>query len=121
MTPDQAMRRIDALLSHVWMVRAFLKHSDEAAEDDELREIHRALYDFQLAVGEAWKNQDAAAYLKMAQKKLARLKAASDEFSRIQPEVSAHTNFVMAAQSLRVATDEIREILVGQRTTNLDD
>ena len=27
------MKQIDALLSHVWMVRAFLKHCEEAEED----------------------------------------------------------------------------------------
>ena len=51
MNADQAMSRIDALLSHVWMVRTFLKHSEEAEEDDELRDVHRMLYDAMLALG----------------------------------------------------------------------
>ena len=36
MTPEDVMCRVDALLSHVWMVRTFLKHSEEAEEDEEL-------------------------------------------------------------------------------------
>ena len=31
------MLQIDTILSHVWMVRTFLKHSDEAEDDEELR------------------------------------------------------------------------------------
>ena len=38
MTNESQMHQIDRLLSHVWMVRTFLKHSEEAEEDDELRE-----------------------------------------------------------------------------------
>ena len=33
------------------MVRAFVKHSDEATEDDELASVHRDLYDYMLALG----------------------------------------------------------------------
>ena len=45
------VKKIDELLSHVWMVRTFLKHSEEAEEDDELLEVHRTLYDYMLALG----------------------------------------------------------------------
>ena len=34
MTPHEAMHRLDALLSHVWMVRTFIKHSEEVEEDE---------------------------------------------------------------------------------------
>jgi tRNA U34 5-carboxymethylaminomethyl modifying GTPase MnmE/TrmE len=110
-TADEAMRRIETQLSHVWMVRAFLKHSDEAEDDAELQEIHRMLYDYQLAVGGAWKEQNAEAYLKAARKKLAKLRQASEEFTRIQPQVSTHTNFQMAATSLAAAVEEVAAIL----------
>ena len=111
MTPDETMRRIDTLLSHVWMVRAFLKHSDEAAEDDEVAEVHRELYDYMLALGGPLKAGDAAEYLKLANKKYAKLRRATELFVRIQPEVSAHTNFQMAAQSLTAAVKEIGDLL----------
>jgi hypothetical protein len=109
--PDDAMRRIEAQLAHVWMVRAFLKHSDEAQDDEELAEVHRALYDFQLAVGGPCREGNAAEYLKLAGKKFARLRAAAETFERIQPEVSTHTNFQMAVASLNAAVAEIGAIL----------
>ena len=111
MTPDETMRRIDTLLSHVWMVRAFLKHSDEAAEEDEIAEVHRELYDYMLALGAPLKAGDAAEYLKLATKKFAKLRRATELFVRIQPEVSSHTNFQMAAQSLVAAVTEIGDAL----------
>lgn len=57
LTPFEAMRQIESQLAHVWMVRTFLKHS----EDDDLQEIFRTLYDFHLAIGAGWKVQDADA------------------------------------------------------------
>ncbi|MCE9603901.1 MAG: amidohydrolase [Planctomycetia bacterium] len=113
MNSDEAMHRIDALLSHVWMVRTFLKHSEEAEEDDELKAVVRELYDYSLALGPTWNEKDAAGYLKQAQKKLAKLRAAVNEFARLQPEISTHTNFQMALTSLRTATTEIGTILDG--------
>lgn len=111
MAPDEAMRRIDTLLAHVWMVRAFLKHSDEAEDDEELAGVHRTLYDYQLAVGAAWQNQDAGEYLKQANKKFSKLRAAAETLARIQPEVSTHTNFQMAVASLNAAVEEIGRVL----------
>lgn len=105
------MLRIDALLSHVWMVRTFLKHCEELDEDDDLREIHRACYDFPLALGAAWKEQDADAYLKQAKKKIRKLRQATELFAEVQPEVSTHTNFLMAVQSLNLAVTAIEETI----------
>lgn len=111
LSPAEAMRHIDVQLSHVWMVRAFLKHSEEAEEDDELRDVHRGLYDYMLALGEPLKTDDAAAYLRIASKKLTKLKRAVDLFVEIQPEISSHTNFQMAVTSLTSAVDEIQQLL----------
>lgn len=110
---DDASRAaaIDDQLSHVWMVRRFLKHCEEAEDDEELQEVTRDLYDFMLAVGPARTEKDFATYIKMAKKKLKRLVRATDLFVEIQPEISGHTNFQMAAKSLRLAVDAIREIL----------
>ena len=105
------MRRIDAQLSHVWMVRTFLKHSEEAEDDEELCEVHRALYDFSLALGGPLQAGDAAAYSKQARKKRGKLRKATALFLEIQPEVSTHTNFQMAAASLSLAVDEIGRVL----------
>jgi len=111
MPPDEKMQRIDTLLAHVWMVRTFVKHSEEAEEDDELQEVARGLYDFALALGPAWNAQDAAAYLKQARKKRKKLEQTAQLFAEIQPEISDHTNFKMAAHSLRAAVREIAALL----------
>jgi hypothetical protein len=109
--PLAAVRAIDDQLCHVWMVRTFLKHADEAEEDEDLREIVRGLYDFILAVGPVDAMVDPAVYLKMAKKKLRRLRGATELYEQIQPEVSGHTNFVMAARSLRLAVNRIITII----------
>jgi len=107
----ELMRRLDVQLSHVWMVRTFLKHSDEAEEDEELALVHRRLYDFALALGAHLKNDDAAGYIRQATKKWRRLREANELFLEIQPEISNHTNFKMAATSLNLAVTEIGRLL----------
>lgn len=111
MDDAELMHRIDTQLAHVWMVRAFLKHSEEAAEDDELAEVHRELYDFMLALGGPLKLGDAAEYLRLAGKKLGKLQRAAAQFAAIGPEISQHTNFSMAAASLSAAVAEVARLL----------
>ena len=110
-TDAEYVEQIDALLSHVWMVRTFLKHSEEAEEDDELLEVHRGLYDYMLALGGPLRDGDHAKYLKQAKKKLRKLKTANELFQEIQPEISSHTNFQMAAASLNIAVGQIAELI----------
>ena len=81
---QQKMLDLDQQLSHVWMVRTFLKHSDEAAEDEELAEVHRELYDFMLALGPSIDSGDHENYLKLANKKFSKLKNALQLFAQIQ-------------------------------------
>ncbi len=111
MDPTEKMARIEDLFSHIWMVRAFLKHSEEAEEDDELCEIHRQLYDVMLSLGPSVQSGDADAYLRQSRKKLNRLRNAAELFAEIQPEVSGHTNFRMAARSLNACVAQITELL----------
>jgi cob(I)alamin adenosyltransferase len=111
MTDEEKMKRVDELCSHVWMVRTFLKHSEEAEEDEELCEVHRDLYDFMLALGPALDANDVPTFLKLAKKKLKRLKRALVLFQEIQPEISEHMNFKMAAASLKLAVDEVVNVL----------
>ena len=111
MNDEEKALALDDLLSHVWMVRAFLKHCEEAEEDEELREVPRALYDYMLALGPPLRAKDYAKYLKQAKKKLKKLNNAVELFNEIQPEISSHTNFQMAAQSLRIAVAQVTELL----------
>lgn len=113
-TDAEYVAAIDLLLSHVWMVRTFLKHSEEAEEDDELQEVHRTLYDYMLALGAPLRDEDHAKYLKLAKKKLKKLQSANELFLEIQPEISSHTNFQMAATSLNEAVKQIAELIAAQ-------
>jgi cob(I)alamin adenosyltransferase len=108
------MHRIDTLLSHVWMVRAFLKHSDEAQVEEDVNKVQRELYDYMLSLGGPLKENDAEKYLNQAKKKFSKLRRAAERFAEIQPEVSTHTNFQMAAASLTAAVKEIGEVLMAQ-------
>ncbi len=111
MHPDELMARIDEQVSHIWMVRTFLKHSDEVKDDEELASVHRDLYDFMLALGPSLDAKDGESYLKLAHKKWTILRKATDLFLEIQPEVSGHMNFRMAAQSLQLAVAQIGQYL----------
>lgn len=113
MTPEEAMQRLDALASHIWLVRTFVKHSEEAEDDEELMEIVRTLYDFCLALGPAWTAQDSAEYLKVVRKKLNGLRQAVQQFAQVQPQVSDHSNYKMAVRSLATAVADIEQVLVG--------
>jgi len=113
MMPAEVMQQIDTQLAHVWMVRTFLKHSDEAQEDDEIAEVHRELYDYMLALGAPFKAGDADDYLRTASKKLAKLRRVTALFTDLQPQVSTHTNFQMAAASLRAAVGRIEQLLAA--------
>ena len=107
----QYVSEIDLWLSHVWMIRAFLKHCEEAEEDDELREVQRTLYDYMLALGGPLRAGDHAKYLKQAKKKLKKLRNANELFLEIQPEISSHTNFQMAAVSLNASVKQIAKLI----------
>lgn len=115
---DLCMRAIDAQVAHIWMVRTFLKHSEEATEDDELASVHRDLYDFMLALGPSLDAGDSATYLKLARKKFGKLRRATELFVEIQPEISGHMNFRMASQSLQLAVRHIQELLEDKAADN---
>ncbi len=96
------------------MVRTFIKHSEELEDDPELNDVQRTLYDTMLALGTAWKEQDEAAYVRQAKKKLSKLRRATDDFTQLQPAVSTHMNFQMAARSLEQAVSEIEDVLANR-------
>ncbi|MHC2068036.1 amidohydrolase [Bremerella sp. T1] len=111
LTPQQQMDAIDLQMAHLWMVRTFLKHAEETEEDDELQEVARTLYDYMLALGPAVQAGDPAAYMKQAKKKFSKLRKACELFEEIQPEISDHTNFQMAAISCRQVVNNVEAVL----------
>ncbi len=111
MNLSELMRRFDQQLSHVWMVRTFLKHSDEGQEDEDLQEVYRTLYDFMHALGPPLQQGDAARYFHLARKKFGKFTQAVELFVEIQPEVSEHMNFRMAARSLQLAHEQLQQLL----------
>ncbi|HZU36106.1 MAG TPA: hypothetical protein VFA18_09365 [Gemmataceae bacterium] len=117
MTPEEAMERLNALLSHAWMVRAFLKHADEAQEDEDLLEVHRTIFDYIRAVEPSYLRRDPQEYLRRARGKLSKLRQAAEFFGREYRRVSDHTNFEMAARSLSTCVGEIEKVLQAVATS----
>ena len=111
MAVSEKMDQIDDLLTHVWMVRTFLKHSEEAEEDEDLQKVHRMLYDYTHALGIFWEKRDAEGYLDQATRKWHRLRNAKEQFVELQPEISTHMNFQMARRSLETAVLQIGQLL----------
>src|ERR1700680_1756290 len=57
---EQAMERLNLLMSHAWMVRQFLKHADEVQEDEEMLDVHRMIYDYLRALDPWYQAKEAA-------------------------------------------------------------
>lgn len=111
MTAAEAMERLNAVMAHAWMVRNFLKHADEVQEHAELLEVHRIIYDFIRAAEPSYQRQDPAEYLHRVRGKLAKLRKAAEYLAGEYANVSAHTNFEMAARSLTECVRRIDEVL----------
>ena len=92
MTPNEAMERLNAVLAHAWMVRTFLKHSEEIQDDAEMLEVHRMIFDYCRAVEPAYGRKDAKEYLLRAGGKLAKLRRVAQLFEQQYRRVSDHTN-----------------------------
>ena len=111
MTPEQAMDKLNTILAHAWMVRAFLKHADEIQEDEAMLEVHRTIFDYVRAVEPAAQRGDVKEYLHRAKGKLPKLRRAAEFFATEYRKISDHTNFQMAAQSLTGCVRAIDEVL----------
>jgi hypothetical protein len=111
MTPDRAMERINAVLAHAWMVRAFLKHAEEIQEEEDFLEVHRVVFDYIRALEPSYEQRDTREYLRRALGKLPKLRKAADFLVSEHKRVSDHTNFQMAAASLKTCVEEIAAAL----------
>ena len=111
MSAEQAMERINLILAHAWMVRQFLKHADEVQEDEEMLDVHRMIFDYSRAVEGSLQRRDAAEYVRRARGKLSKLRKVAEFFHENYRRASDHTNFQMAAISLKFVVQQIEEVL----------
>lgn len=106
------INRCEELMSHAWMVRTFVKHSEEIEDFPELEGlmgIARTIFDASRAL--ETRVDDPAGYLHMLRKKIGRLKKAAAQFEEDAFQASTHTNFVMAVRSINVCVRELDEQL----------
>jgi len=108
-TLAELVQRCDDIMSHAWMVRTFIKHSEEAEDYPELMEIVRTVFDASRAF--ETRVSDPPAYLQMLRKKLSKLKTATAQFAVDAPRISMHTNFAMAVRSMQICVNELDELL----------
>jgi hypothetical protein len=108
-TIDQLRSRAQVVIAHAWMVRAFLRHSDEAEDFPELTEIGRAIFDLARAL--ETRADHHRAYFQMLHKKLPKFKRSVEQFASAAPQISEHINFVQAVVSIRGCVVELQQLL----------
>jgi dTDP-4-amino-4,6-dideoxygalactose transaminase len=113
MTLEEAMERIHAVLAHAWMVRAFLKHAEEIQEAEDFLEVHRVVFDYIRALEPSYERRDAKEFVRRASGKLPKLQKAADFLALEYKRISDHTNFQMAADSLKACVEEIAAALAA--------
>jgi hypothetical protein len=116
-TPAEIVDRCQTIMAHAWMVRTFVKHSDEAEDFPELMNLARAVFDTARAL--ETRVDDPAAYLKMLTKKIGKLRAAAEQFRQDAPNASAHTNFQQAVISMDACVSALADLLeVAKKTAD---
>jgi hypothetical protein len=106
---QQIVERCQQVMAHAWMVRTFIKHSEEAEDFPELMGIVRAVFDTSRAL--ETRTQDPQAYLQMLRKKIGKLRTAAAEFRQNAAEASSHTNFQQAVVSMDACVAELERLL----------
>ena len=111
-TLADVVNRCDEIMSHAWMVRTFVKHSEEVEDYPELEGlmgVARTIFDACRALETQVDNPPK--YLHMLRKKIGRLKTATVQFEQDALQVSTHTNFLMAIRSIQICVRELEELL----------
>lgn len=101
-------------MAHAWMVRTFVKHSDEVEEFPELMNLVRHVFDTSRAL--ETKIVDPAAYLHMLRKKIGKLRKAAVQFRSDAPLASTHTNFQQAVISMDACVESLERLLAQAQT-----
>lgn len=114
LTAEDIVDRCQKTMAHAWMVRTFIKHSDEVEDFPELMGIVRAVFDISRAL--ETRVDDPPGYLKMLQKKIGKLRRAAEQFRHDALEASTHTNFRQAVVSMDFCIVQLEELLqAGQK------
>jgi hypothetical protein len=113
LTSEEAVERLNVVMAHAWMVRNFLKHADEALEDEAMLEVHRTIFDSIRAVEPSRECGDHNEYLRRMHGKLPKLRRVAEVLSREYSRISTHTNFEMASLSLAGVVHQIEEVLAA--------
>lgn len=118
LTPTEIVSECQDVMAHAWMVRTFVKHSEEAEDFPELMNLARTVFDLARAL--ETRTADPAGYLQMLRKKLGKLRRAADEFRANAPKASAHTNFQQAVVSMDACVRRLDELLAAGQSTDGD-
>ena len=110
---EELVDRSQKVFAHAWMVRTFIKHSEEVEDFPELMGIARTVFDTAMAMES--RANDPSAYFKMLEKKLGKLQKAADAFRTDAPMASAHTNFQQAVISIDACVEEWNRLLAASR------
>ena len=115
-TEDRLSEIVDEcqdVMAHAWMVRTFVKHSEEVEDFPELMGVVRAVFDTSRAL--ETRLQDPAGYIKMLGKKIGRMRRATEQFRGDAPLASTHTNFVQAVRAIDLCVTRLEQLLVEGR------
>jgi len=113
-TMESLVDRCQQIMAHAWMVRTFIKHSEEVEDFPELMGIVRSVFDTSRAL-ETRLNAPAE-YMKMLAKKISKLRRATAQFAEDAPQASTHTNFQQAVISMQTCVDDLTKLLETSRT-----
>ena len=108
LTPQELVNRCQTVMAHAWMVRTFIKHSDEVEDFPELMGIVRAVFDTARAL--ETREGDPAGYFHMLGKKLGKLRKAAEQFRIDAETASTHTNFKQAVISMDACVEELQSL-----------
>jgi len=106
---EQWVAACQTAMAHAWMVRTFVKHSDEVEDFPELMQLPRTVFDMARAL--ETRVDDPPNYHRMLQKKIGKFRRAVEQFATDAPQASTHTNFVQAVHSLRGTVDRLNDLL----------
>ena len=108
-SPADAVARLQVVFAHAWMVRSYVKHSEEIEDFPELMQIVRAVFDTSRALEPHV--DDPLKYLQTLRKKLSALRKAVIQFREDAPRASDHTNYRQAVISMDGCISEIEQVL----------